>query len=73
MISNNHFLYKYGLKFKCDDKAEFPALLLNASVSHDLSEVILRCWFAAQETFWIIINVKNSCAAKYFCGNWSTK
>jgi len=27
------------------------------SVSHDPSEIILICWFAAQETFLIIINV----------------
>ncbi len=33
------------------------------------SEIILICWFAAQETFLIIINVENSCAAQYFCGN----
>jgi len=26
------------------------------------------CWFAAQETFLIIINVENSCAASYLCG-----
>ncbi len=32
------------------------------------SEIILICWFAAQETFLIIINVENSCAASYFCG-----
>jgi len=35
-------------------------------VSHDPSEIILICRFAAQETFLIIINVENSCAAKYF-------
>ncbi len=35
------------------------------SVSHDPSEIIPICWFAAQETF-LIINVKNSCAASYF-------
>ncbi len=34
------------------------------------SEIIIICWFAAQETFLIIINVENSCAAQYFCGNW---
>ncbi len=28
--------------------------------------------FTAQETFLIIINVENSCAAQYFCGNWDT-
>ncbi len=27
-----------------------------------ISEIILICWFASQETFPIIINVKNSCA-----------
>ncbi len=27
------------------------------SVSHDTSEIILTCWFAAQETF-LILNVK---------------
>ncbi len=36
------------------------------SVSNDPSEIILLCWFAAQETFLIIINVKNSSAASYF-------
>ncbi len=28
--------------------------------------IILICWFAAQETFLIIINVENSCAANMF-------
>jgi len=27
------------------------------------------CWFAAQETFLISINVKNRCGVSYFCGN----
>ncbi len=35
-------------------------------MSHDPSEIILICWFAAQEIFIIIINAKNSCAASYF-------
>jgi len=41
----------------------------NWTVSHDLSEIILICWFAAQETciIIIIINVENSWAALYFC------
>ncbi len=38
-------------------------------MSYDPSEIILICWFAAQETFLIIINVENSCAAQYFSGN----
>ncbi len=40
-------------------KAEFSASSLQSSVSHDLSEIILICWFAAQETFfiYIIINI----------------
>ncbi len=45
-------------------KLNFQQALLPSSVSHDPSEII--CWFAAQETFLIIINVENSCAAKYF-------
>ncbi len=32
-------------------------------MSHDNSEIILICWFAAQETSLIIINVENSCAS----------
>ncbi len=36
--------------------------LLQSSVSHDPSEIIL-IWPADQETFLIIINVENSCVA----------
>jgi len=39
-----------------------------SSVSHDPSEIILICWFDAQETFIICIDVENNCAASYFCG-----
>ncbi len=46
-------------------KTEFSASLLQSSVSHDPSEIILICWFDEQETF--IINVENSCAAPYVC------
>jgi len=43
-------------------------VMQNWTVSHDLSEIILICWFAAQETcIIIIINAENSCAALYFC------
>jgi len=42
--------------------AEFSASLLHSSVSRDPSEIILMCWFGAQEIFHIIINGKNSCA-----------
>ncbi len=38
------------------------ASLLQSSVSRDPSEIIIICWFTAQETF-IIINVENTCAA----------
>ncbi len=46
-------------------KAEFSASLLQSSVSHDPSEIIYA-------DFLIIINVENSCAAQYFCGNCDT-
>ncbi len=42
--------------------------LLQSSVSHDSSEIILIWWFAAQKAF-LIIDVKNSCALN-FCENW---
>jgi len=42
-------------------KAEFSASLLQSSVSHDLSEITLIWWFAAQETFIIIISCAASC------------
>ncbi len=32
--------------------------------SHN-KEIIKWCWFGAQETFIVIINVKNTCAAYY--------
>ncbi len=47
-ILNNHFLFLYILT------------LLQFSVSHDLSEIILICWFAAQDTFLNINNVENN-------------
>ncbi len=33
------------------------------------SEIIIIYWFTAQETFLIMINVENSCAAFSFSGN----
>ncbi len=36
-------------------KDEFSASLLQSSVSHDPSEIIIICWFAVQETFLHII------------------
>ncbi len=56
-------------KIKCIPviKAAFSAsLILQSSVLHDPSKIIIICWFAAQETFLIIIIVENSCAASYF-------
>ncbi len=49
----------FKMKFIPVIKAEF------SSVSHDPSEIILICWFAAQETFLFIINIVNSCATLY--------
>jgi len=45
-----------------DGKTEFSWLLLS-SESHDPSEIILICQFAAQETIIIIFNAENSCDA----------
>ncbi len=42
--------------YSCDGKAEFSAAI--TAVSH-ISEIILICWFGAQELFLIFINVEN--------------
>ncbi len=53
-------------------KAEFSASLLQSLVSHDPSEIILICWFAAQETLIITIiiyveyNIHYTCIYCYF-------
>jgi len=39
-------------------KLNFREPLLQSSVSHDPSNIILICWFGAQETF---ISVERSC------------
>ncbi len=41
-------------------------------VFSDPSKTILICWFAAQESFLIIINVENNCGGKIFGGNFDT-
>ncbi len=56
---------KHFYCFYCS--VEFSASLLQSSVSHDPSEIILICWFDAQETFLITINAEKSCAASYVC------
>ncbi len=67
-ISNKCILSEYI--FKCNIflwcSAEFSATLLESSVSHDPSEIILLCRSAAQDTFISIINVEYSRAASYF-------
>ncbi len=50
-ISSNDFILSFI--YSCDGKSEFS--LLQSSVSHDASEIILICWFGAQEAFIIII------------------
>jgi len=36
-------------------------------VTRDPSEIILKWWFAAQETFLINVNVEKSCVALIYC------
>jgi len=44
--------------YSYDGKAEFLASSLQSPLSPDPSEtILLSCWFGAQETFLIIINV----------------
>ncbi len=65
----NCFLYECIVKCNVFLCTKFSASLLQSSVSHDPSEIILIYWFTTQETFLIITNVENSYAAQYFCGN----
>ncbi len=62
------FLFEYMLK--CNlflwYTPEFSASLLQSSVSHDPSEIMLICCL---RNILIIISVKNICVASYFCGN----
>ncbi len=62
ILWNNCFLFEYILKYNLFlwYKAVFSAWLLQSSVSHDPSEIMLIC---SQETFFIIINVNHSCVA----------
>ncbi len=46
-----NIFFKCSLFLWC--KTEFSTLLLQSSGSHDSSEIILWCWFGAQETFLI--------------------
>ncbi len=48
---------------------KLSAVITQSLVSHGPSEIILISWFVAQETFNIIINVKNICATDSFCEN----
>ncbi len=45
--------------YSCVGEAVFSSdILLQSSVSHDLSEIILICWFGSLVTITIIINVE---------------
>ncbi len=50
-------------------KLNFQQPLLQSSVSYHPSEIILICWFDAQETFLTIINVEKVVLLNIFCGN----
>jgi len=62
----NFFPFKYilNLIYFCDVKAEFSAVTTQSSMSLAPSEIILICWFDAQETF-PIINIENSCCLTF--------
>ncbi len=61
LLKNNFSIWIY---FIPDVTAEFSASLLQSSVSYDPSEIIIICWFAAQET----LSIENCCAS-YLCAN----
>jgi len=48
-IQINYFNRLSNAVYSCDGKAEFSASLLQSSVLHDPSEIILIRWFGAQK------------------------
>ncbi len=58
----------WNVIYFCDQSCIFSIITAVFSVTWS-SEIIIICWFTAQETFLIIINVENSRAAQYFCVN----
>ncbi len=59
-VELNYFNTFKNAIYSCDDKAVFSASLLQSLELHDLSQIIQICWFGAQETFLLIINVENN-------------
>ncbi len=50
----------FKMSFIAVFKAEFSASLLQCSVSHDTSEIILICCFAPQNTFLLLLSMRCS-------------
>ncbi len=44
------FTFFFNQMYFCDAKAEFFVSLLQSSQSHNSSEIILICWFGAEES-----------------------
>ncbi len=60
MIKNIFFEFKITvLYFNIFQNVIYYITFIQSSVSHDPSEIILICWFAAQENVSFIINVEN--------------
>ncbi len=60
------FLFKFGISAHYHSKVwgQKGFLMVLKEVSFKFpSEIILKRWFGAQETFLIIVNVENGCAA----------
>ncbi len=49
--------------YSCDGKSEFSAALLQSSVSHDPSQIIVICWFKKKYFIIIIIILEDIFAA----------
>jgi len=57
----------------CDGKAEFSASLLQSSVSHDSSEIILICRFGAQKTIFLTSTLKTVAVLDVFVETITTR
>ncbi len=63
LLYNTLDSFLYFFYYVVYSRAAISAWLLQSSLSHDSSEIIIICWFDAQGDIWIIISVENGCAA----------
>ncbi len=65
--SNNGFLFQYTLKYNLFLTQNFHQHLLQSSVSHDPSEIILICWFIFSVKTVVLLNIFMNLSYFFLC------